>query len=101
MDLRYLSRSQFARDQTHQAVTEVMSFLETIYTSVAENLPDVRDETYDGEPDHETSVDDPYSLHIGLYQQDSEKGCQREGFKGQETPPWCSSLPRADRCRGV
>ena len=50
-----------------------MSFLETIYTSVAENLPDVRDETYDGEPDHETSVDDPYSLHIGLYQQDSEK----------------------------
>ena len=73
MDLRYLSRSEFARDQTHQDVSEVMSFLETIYTSVAENLPDVRDETYDGEPDHETSVDDPYSLHIGLYQQDSEK----------------------------
>ena len=50
-----------------------MSFLETIYTSVAETLPDVRDETYDGETDHETSVDDPYSLHIGLYQDEAQK----------------------------
>ena len=74
VDLRYLSRSQFARDKTHETVTEVLSFLETIYTSVAENLPDVRDDTFDGEPDHETSVvDDPYSLHIGLYEDNAQK----------------------------
>jgi len=58
-DLRYLRRSQFGRDNAPEAVTEVITFLESIYNSVAENLPDVRDESWD-----DITAADPYGLQL-------------------------------------
>ena len=76
MDLRYLSKSQFGRDNTSEGVTEVISFLEKVYTSIAENMPDMRDDTWDVATDNATAVDDvddPYSLNIGIYPVSEEK----------------------------
>ena len=54
VDLRYLRKSY---RQQSEATGQVYSFLEDIYNSIAENLPDVRDKTAD-------SPVDPYSLAV-------------------------------------
>lgn len=51
MDLRYLAKAKFGADRTDSCIPGVLSFLEMIYSSVAENLPDVRDSSYDVEHD--------------------------------------------------
>ena len=61
MDLRYLKRAEFGANSTQECVSEVVSFLETVYSSIAENLPDVRDDTWD-----EGSPEDPHGMSIGL-----------------------------------
>eukprot|EP00435_Cladocopium_sp_Y103_P059081 s1635_g21.t1 len=61
VDLRYLQRAGFGADSTKECVSEVLSFLESIYCSVAENLPDVRDATWDEGP-----PEDPYGMSTGL-----------------------------------
>ena len=68
LDLRYLEKTKFGRDDIPEVVTEVITFLEQIYTSVAENLPDVRDESWDGASTN--GREDPYSLRLDtLYPQ--------------------------------
>ena len=61
VDLRYLKRAESGADHTRECVSKVISFLETIYSSVAENLPDVRDDTWDEGP-----PEDPHGMSIGL-----------------------------------
>ena len=61
-------KTKFGRDDIPEVVTEVITFLEQIYTSVAENLPDVRDESWDGASTN--GREDPYSLRLDtLYPQ--------------------------------
>lgn len=69
VDRRYLERGRFSSEPSG-ALPGVMSFLEQIYGSVAENLPDVRDGTYD-------DVLDPYAEAAetsGLRPDESAKG---------------------------
>ena len=47
-DLRFLKR---ALAVTSESTSEVVSFLEQLYNSVAETMPDVRDDTADDERD--------------------------------------------------
>ena len=58
VDLRYLKKAKFSSDQSDSTSAGVLSFLESIYTSIAENLPDVRDETWDADAE---GVMDPYA----------------------------------------
>ena len=60
VDLRYLKRAEFGAINTDECVSEVITFLENVYSSVAENLPDVRDDTWD-----EGSPEDPHGMSIG------------------------------------
>ena len=50
VDLRYLERAKHVRSES-KLFHGIFSFLEQIYNSVAESLPDVRDRTYDSEVD--------------------------------------------------
>lgn len=48
VDLRFEKKPSFGRDSCPEVVAGCMSFLENVYQSIAENLPDVRDESWDG-----------------------------------------------------
>ena len=90
VDLRYLKRAESGADHTRECVSKVISFLETIYSSVAENLPDVRDDTWDEGP-----PEDPHGMSIGL---EPGPDCRETG-KGQEAPTCRESLSWAKCCR--
>lgn len=49
MDLRYLRKGKFSAETVSESFSSVVSFLESVYYSIAENLPDVRDGTLDDE----------------------------------------------------
>ncbi|CAK9008254.1 FO synthase subunit 1 [Durusdinium trenchii] len=57
VDLRYLAKAKHHADKTSELFSGVFSFLEQIYNSIAESLPDVRDCTYD-------SPLDPYAIMV-------------------------------------
>lgn len=61
IDLRYLKRGKLAGENS-QKVTDVVSFLQSVYDSIAETLPDVRDATLD---DDDTSPSVPSELKDG------------------------------------
>lgn len=56
VDLRYLKKAKFHAEKHEDLLAGILSFLEQIYCSVAENLPDVRDSGHDDGAD-------PYALH--------------------------------------
>ena len=58
MDLRYLRKAKFGSDQRCPILAGVLSFLEGVYNSVAETLPDVRDGPCDEDADDPM---DPYA----------------------------------------
>lgn len=69
VDLRYLERGKHVHLDS-KLFNEIFSFLEQIYNSVAENLPDVRDKTYDSEMD-------PYAV-LAEEQQNHVEDCSKK-----------------------
>lgn len=90
-DLRYLRKGLIqvvARDSR----SRVASFLKGIYESTAETLPDVRDNTFDGEtrviePSDPVLLEDDYvkAMDNGP---SVEEGC-RKGQKNKKNSRWC------------
>lgn len=72
VDLRYLEKAKRG-ERTSDFFPGIFSFLEQIYNSVAENLPNVRDTTYD-------SAADPYAIIVGaeILQPDSDQKIEKE-----------------------
>lgn len=66
MDLRYLKRASFGSDSVSDCVSEVVSCLESIYSSVAENIPDVRDDFLEDDCD-------PYALNLNIHSEASDQ----------------------------
>ncbi len=86
VDRRYLERGRFS-GKCSGALPGLISFLEQIYGSVAENLPDVRDGTYD-------DVLDPYAEAAessGLRPDEPAKGkpCKTHTKKHRRQVPVC------------
>ena len=47
MDLRYLKLRKLDNSRNQEIVSDVVSFLQKVYSSIAETLPDVKDDTLD------------------------------------------------------
>ena len=80
LDLRYLIRCKFGQNKSPQVISDVISFLEQIYMSVAENLPDVRDDTLDDQ----RATPDSKALSLDLYGtegDDSAKGTKTKKYQ--------------------
>lgn len=64
VDLRYLKLRKLDNSRNVEIVEDVVSFLQKVYSSIAETLPDVKDDTLD-DAEHVISVQDadvePYS----------------------------------------
>ena len=70
MDLRYIKKGRTSQNPRHIAArSDVVSFLQSIYESVAECLPDCRDNEFDDiDPDSipESGHMDPYCVRLNL-----------------------------------
>lgn len=95
VDQRYLERGRFCQDKNPEKISEVLSFLERIYTSVAENLPDVRDDTADTE-----DPNDPYGLQLGVHAHTAEDPPEKhtKNKKHRRGVPICPGRTVADGC---
>lgn len=91
MDRRYLCKGKFTTDKNGELISGILSFLEKVYSSVAESLPDVRDATFEL-PDSETPNSDevdPYSKVFDLAMQPDEKISKTKKHKrGVEVCPF-------------
>eukprot|EP00438_Fugacium_kawagutii_P006468 Skav206265 [mRNA] locus=scaffold265:244596:255091:- [translate_table: standard] len=92
VDKRYLRRGKFITDKNGELLSGVLSFLEKVYSSVAESLPDVRDATFelpDGERPDDSDDVDPYSKVFDLAIQPDEKISKAKKHKrGVEVCPF-------------
>lgn len=81
IDLRYLKRGQLAGENSEK-LTDVLSFLQSVYDSIAETLPDVRDATLDDDitsPSLPSEVDgDPYVLAMTSQTKEPEDKSKRK-----------------------
>ena len=96
-DLRYLLKPR-ATDRNHEVRADAVSFLANVYTSIAETLPDVRDDPLSTEeelslqkPCSDTQSD-PYAQKMekvlaGEDELPSQKGGKRKRKKGIEINP--------------
>ena len=67
MDLRYLKRpkAMIGVSESSEVRGDIVSFLEYIYSSVAETLPDYKDELLEGNSVDVGCIEDPYAAEFG------------------------------------
>lgn len=95
MDLRYLARCKFGRNKNPQVISDVISFLEQIYMSVAENLPDVRDDTFDDQ----RAMPDSNPLNLQLYEVEGDDPAKvTKTKKYQRGVPICPGRSVSEGC---
>lgn len=90
VDLRYISTPCNSNGPKDAARSDVISFLASIYDSVAETLPDVRDSTFDDiVPDDVpcSGLVDNYSLELNRQTADTEPGSIPTEKKPQQEKP--------------
>ena len=89
VDLRYLKKAKFAGEGQCSSVPGVISFLESVYNSIAENLPDVRDGPCDLDADgglDPYAADDVFKLAMTLEPAD-EKVKVKKHKRGVQVHP--------------
>ena len=72
IDLRYLQRPRGRIGAESEVRSDIHSFLSDIYDSVAETLPDFRDELCNSSKFVQMTLDDPYSQALHVQLPDSE-----------------------------
>ena len=91
VDLRFISRPAANADSSKDAVrSDVMSYLASLYDSVAETLPDVRDSAFDDiRPDDipSSGLVDNYCLELNRQIDESEAGAVPTEKKPQQEKP--------------